>query len=79
MWCFRYIGRHKTKLEQVIVLTGAFKPETFKDSDADFNVGLAFGALQSVQEPGVYVAMSGRLLPADKATRHPTTNAFTTT
>ena len=30
---------------RTIVLTGAFLPETFKQSDADFNLGLAVGRL----------------------------------
>ncbi|VDP08127.1 unnamed protein product [Soboliphyme baturini] len=46
-------------LYKVIVMTGSFKPERFKGSDAEFNVGLAFGALQVLQRPGVYVAMNG--------------------
>ena len=31
------------KCEKTIVLTGSFLPETFKQSDADFNLGLAVG------------------------------------
>ena len=34
------------KSDKVIVFTGAFLPETFKDSDASFNVGVAVGAVQ---------------------------------
>ena len=47
----------------LVVFTGAFTPEAFKDSDADFNVGLALGALQSLTATGnsrVYVAMNGQ-------------------
>ena len=29
--------------DKVVVITGAFLPETFKDSDADFNLGVAIG------------------------------------
>lgn len=50
-------GTHK-----VVVLTGAFLPERFKDSDADFNIGLAMGAALAAS-PGVYIAMSGLVLP----------------
>jgi L-asparaginase len=49
---------------KVIVLTGAMQPARFRDSDAPFNVGLAIGALNSCQ-PGVYIAMSGRVFAAD--------------
>ena len=31
------------KSDKTIVLTGSFLPETFKQSDADFNLGLAVG------------------------------------
>ena len=37
--------------------------------DADPNIGLAVGALQGRLSPGVYVAMSGRVLPSDKVER----------
>lgn len=49
---------------KVIVLTGAMQPARFRDSDALFNLGLAVGALNTCQ-PGVYIAMSGRVFPAD--------------
>ena len=45
--------------DKVVILTGSRLPETFKESDADFNVGLALGALQFAHTPGVYVAMNG--------------------
>ncbi len=47
---------------KTIVLTGALLPETFKKSDAMFNVGMAVGAIDYLK-PGVYVAMSGRIYP----------------
>lgn len=49
---------------KVIVLTGAMQPARFRASDAPFNVGLAIGALNTCQ-PGVYIAMSGRVFAAD--------------
>lgn len=49
---------------KVIVLTGAMQPARFRDSDALFNLGLAIGALNTCQ-PGVYIAMSGRVFSAD--------------
>jgi len=47
-----------------VVATG-----TFKDSDAAFNVGLAMGALSTMNRPGVVIAMSGRVLPHDIVAR----------
>jgi L-asparaginase len=50
---------------KVIVLTGASQPFRFKDSDAEFNIGVAIGAL-NVLDRGVYVAMNGRVYEWDK-------------
>lgn len=65
--------------DKTIVITGAFLPETFKNSDADFNVGLAIGALQSNTLPGIYIAMNGCVIPWSVCTRDPETNMFTRT
>ncbi|MGP1284034.1 MAG: asparaginase domain-containing protein [Parasphingopyxis sp.] len=45
---------------KTIVLTGALQPATLKHSDAEFNIGFALAAVQSLP-PGVYVAMNGRI------------------
>ena len=45
---------------KVIVLTGSMTPARFRTSDAEFNIGCAVGALLS-QQPGVYIAMNGRV------------------
>lgn len=50
--------------DKVMVLTGAMQPARFRDSDALFNLGLAIGALNCCP-PGVWIAMSGRIFPAD--------------
>jgi L-asparaginase len=50
---------------KTIILTGAMLPEKFYDSDADFNVGMAVGAVQSLSF-GVYVCLYGKVLPWDK-------------
>ena len=39
---------NQIKEERIVVLTGAFLPETFKDSDADFNLGVAVGMLKDL-------------------------------
>ena len=43
-----------------IVLTGAMIPEKFKDSDADFNLGMAVAGVQFLSD-GVYIALFGKL------------------
>ena len=43
-----------------IVLTGALSPARFADTDAPFNLGMAFAAAQ-IAPPGVYIAMSGQV------------------
>jgi L-asparaginase len=60
---------------KVIVLTGSSKPERFSTSDADFNLGMAVGALHS-QPLGVYIAMSGRVLPWNVLQKNQETGQF---
>jgi len=50
--------------EKTVVLTGAATPQRMVGSDAAFNVGMAVGAVQSL-DPGVYIAMSGGVYPYD--------------
>ena len=45
---------------KTIVLTGALTPARFADTDAPFNLGLAFAAAQMCG-PGVWIAMSGQV------------------
>jgi L-asparaginase len=45
---------------KTIVLTGAMMPERFRESDADFNVGMAVAAAQKMPH-GVYVVLHGML------------------
>lgn len=54
---------------KTIVLTGAFKPARFKDSDAVFNVGVAIGAIQSLL-PGCYIAMNGLVFDSDNVVKN---------
>lgn len=46
--------------DRTIVLTGALNPARFRGSDAEFNIGCAVGAVQTLG-PGVYIAMNGRI------------------
>ena len=50
---------------KTIVLTGAFTPARFSLSDAPFNLGMAFAAAQ-LAEAGVYIAMNGSIVLADR-------------
>jgi L-asparaginase len=60
---------------KTIVLTGAFKPEKFTDSDASFNIGTAVGAI-NILGTGVYIAMNGRIHPWNNVKRNPKTGKF---
>ena len=55
----------RTVSSKVVILTGAMLPEKFRDTDADFNLGTAIGAVQFFS-PGVYVALSGVVTTWDK-------------
>jgi len=50
---------------KTIVLTGALSPARFTESDATFNIGMAFAAVQALPA-GVYVAMNGRVFRGDE-------------
>ena len=57
---------------KTIVLTGALSPARFARSDATFNVGMAFAAVQTLRE-GVFIVMNGQVFTAGevrKDTRH---------
>ncbi len=45
---------------KTIVLTGALSPARFAETDADFNLGMAFATAQ-IAPPGVWIAMSGEV------------------
>ena len=46
-----------------IVLVGALSPARFAESDAAFNLGMAFACCQAAQ-PGTYITMNGTVFPA---------------
>lgn len=52
--------------DKMIVLTGASRSFRFRESDAEFNIGVGFGALGVLTKPGVYIAMNGRVYEWDK-------------
>ena len=43
---------------KTIVMTGAMQPARFKSSDAEFNIGCAISAVQTLR-PGIYIVMNG--------------------
>jgi L-asparaginase len=61
--------------DKAIIFTGAFLPERFKKSDADFNIGLAVGAV-NVLNRGVFIAMNGIVIPVEKCRRDNKTGNF---
>ncbi len=60
---------------RVIVLTGALAPARFAETDAVFNVGMAFAAAQ-VLPPGVYITMSGEVFAWHQVRKDREQNAF---
>ena len=61
--------------DKTIVLTGALNPARFRGTDADFNIGTAVGAVQSLP-PGVYIAMNGRVWDPRKVRKNVAANRF---
>jgi L-asparaginase len=64
-----------TIADKTIVLTGALNPARFRGSDAEFNIGTAVGAVQSLP-PGVYIAMNGRIWDPLKVRKNVAANRF---
>jgi len=54
--------------DKAIVLVGALAPARFTESDAPFNLGMAFATAQ-VAAPGVYITMNGTVFAADKVVK----------
>lgn len=52
-----------TLTDKTIVLTGALAPARFSESDAAFNLGMAFSAAQ-IATAGVYIAINGSIFRA---------------
>ncbi|MDZ7413580.1 MAG: asparaginase domain-containing protein [candidate division KSB1 bacterium] len=60
---------------KVIVLTGAMQPARFRLTDAVFNIGCAFMAVQTLP-PGVYIVMNGRVFYPDNTVKNVPLNRF---
>jgi L-asparaginase len=60
---------------KTIVLTGSMYPAQYRDSDAVFNLGCALIAVQTLN-PGVYIAINGRLFDPMAAVKNVEQNRF---
>lgn len=63
---------------KTIVLVGALAPARFAESDAPFNLGMAFAAVQTLPA-GVYIAMSGQVFRAGEVAKDRDRGAFVAT
>lgn len=61
--------------DKTIVLTGALNPARYRGSDAEFNIGTAVGAVQSLP-PGVHIAMNGRIWDPRRVRKNVDANRF---
>jgi len=61
--------------DKTVVLLGAMVPYQFKQSDALFNLGVALSAVQ-LKEPGVYIAMNGRVFNFDQVKKDKSLGIF---
>jgi L-asparaginase len=61
--------------DRTIVLTGSLAPARFAQTDAWFNVGMAFAVVQ-VMPPGVYIVMNGQVFAADRVRKDRSRNQF---
>ena len=60
---------------KTVVFVGSLTPARFKASDAEFNVGFAMAAVQTLA-PGVYVAMNGRVFDPHQVRKSRARNRF---
>lgn len=61
--------------DKTIVLTGSMYPAQYRDSDAVFNLGCALIGAQ-ILEPGVYIAMNGRIFDPRTSVKNVALNRF---
>jgi len=69
----RFLG-HPIK-DKTVVLVGAMIPYAFGASDALFNLGCAFSAVQ-VLHPGVYITMNGKIFQWDNVRKNKESGEF---
>ena len=68
-----YLEKHLK--DQMIILTGAMRPERFTNTDAPLNLGVALGAANLLSK-GVYIAMNGLVKAVDLVKRDKNTGKF---
>lgn len=61
--------------DRTIVLVGSLTPARFKNTDAEFNIGFAMAAVQTLP-PGVWIAMNGCVFSYDKVRKNRKMNRF---
>lgn len=61
--------------DKTIVLVGALTPARFSESDAAFNLGMAFGIAQ-IAPVGVYITMNGSVFRGDEVRKDRQKGAF---
>jgi len=61
--------------DKTIVLFGSMIPYSVDNSDALFNLGVALSAVQ-LKEPGVYIAMNGRVFDFDQVKKDKSLGIF---
>lgn len=62
-------------VDKTVVFVGALAPARFSESDAAFNLGMAFATAQ-VAAPGVYITMNGSVFPALNVVKDRAKGAF---
>ena len=60
---------------KTIVLVGSLTPARFRETDAEFNIGVAVGAVQALPE-GVYITMNGQIFNPDSVRKNRAENRF---
>ena len=67
----RYLLKHVESIKgKTVVLIGSMTPlEGFWRTDASFNLGFAISSLSN-EEPGVYIAMNGRVFKGDEVEKN---------
>jgi len=68
-------GALQPQQSRTVVLTGSLSPARFAQTDAVFNVGMAFAAVQSLPA-GLYIVMNGQVFDAARVRKDRELNAF---
>ncbi len=65
----------KVSETKTVVLVGSLTPARFRESDAEFNIGVAIGAVQSLPH-GIYLAMNGKIFHPENVRKNRDANRF---